>query len=313
MLFQTGNEKRDQLVNNNNNDKNMSDVNEMDDNFDHFLQIPWNDIIFPYILRYLSWRDLFRLRSVSSAAQQMVSEYFSSLSVIDLTPVRRRFTSHCFDIISRDCHSIRILNLSDCKWISSPQLYGVIANNAQLVVVDISGCYELNNDILHMLATTCKSLKTLKLKDCHWVNGNAIRDIGLNCTFLEDLNLSSCWEVSDESAIDLITHCPNLRQLSLSKIYGITDRTLFTLASNAPNLEYLDVSGCWRITDYGIRKVGEYCNALSHLHVGDCRDVTDDSLSYLKGKGIYIDSPRNHRTIHLNPYLNQLAKIRLQV
>ena len=233
----------------------------------NLLEIPWNDVIFPYILRYLSWRDLFRLRSTSQTALQMTSEYFQSLSVIDLSLVSRRFTAYSFETIAIDCKNIRILNLSNCKWISTSLLLPIIQNNPFIVVLDISGCYELTNDILHKLATNCKSLKTLKLKDCHWVNGNAITDIGLNCSLLEDVNLGSCWEVSDDSAIDLITNCKNLKRLSLSKIYGITDRTLFALASNANNLEFLDVSGCWRITDYGIRSVP---NCLSNVKSIQC-------------------------------------------
>lgn len=245
----------------------------------NFLEIPWNDVIFPYILRYLSWRDLFRLRSTSQMAFQMTTEYFGSLSVIDLSLVSRRFTAHSFHTISNECKNIRILNLSDCKWISSPLLLPVIQSNPNIVVLDISGCYELTNDILHKLATNCKSLKTLKLKDCHWVNGNAITDIGLNCPLLEDVNLGSCWEVSDDSAIDLIMNCHNLKRLSLSKIYGITDRTLFALASNARNLEYLDVSGCWRITDYGIRSDSTVNQMSNYMIIWFCLVSTEKSAN----------------------------------
>lgn len=229
------------------------DESSVDKNALNLLEIPWNDIIFPNILRDLSWRDLFRLRSTSKTARQMIAEYFQSLSVIDLCAVSRRFTAQSFQTVSDNCHNIRILNLCACKWVTSSLLLPVIQNNPNIVVLDICGCYELTNDILHKLATNCRSLKTLKLKDCHWVTSDAITDIGLNCPLLEDVDLGSCWEVSDDSAIDLIMNCSNLRRLSLSKIYGITDRTLFVLASNAKNLHYLNVSGCWRITDYGIR------------------------------------------------------------
>lgn len=279
----------------------------------NLMQIPWNDIIFPFIFKHLSWRDLFRFRGVSQTALIMTNEYFKSLNVIDLCPVSRRFTAQSFERVTNECKNVRILNLANCKWINSELLIPVIEYNPHIVVLDISGCYEVTNDTLHKLALNCKSLKTLKLKECHWVNAFAITNIAFNCSNLEDVNLVSCWEVSDDSAIDLITNCINLKQLSLSKIYGITDRTLNALAVYAKNLEYLNVSGCWRITDYGIRKIGEYCHSLSHLIVGDCRDVTDDSLSYLRSKGIYVDVPIKHRSHHLNAYLNHFSRIRLQV
>ena len=212
-------------------DKSCKDNEELsiDKNALNLFEIPWNDIIFPYILRDLSWRDLFRLRSTSQTAQQMITEYFRSLSVIDLCSVSRRFTAQSFETVSTNCRNIRILNLCCCKWVTTSLLLPVIQNNPNIVVLDICGCYELTNDILHKMATNCRSLKTLKVKDCHWVTSDAITDIGLNCPLLEDVDLGSCWEVSDDSAIDLIMNCKNLIRLSISKIYGITDRTLFVL------------------------------------------------------------------------------------
>lgn len=217
------------------------------------LRIPWNDVIFPLVFPYLSWKDLFCLRRVSRVARDMVEEYFASLTRIDLKQYRSRFTLSAFRLLTIDNQNLRVLNLSGCKWLSNEQLQAVIERNPNLTELDISSCFEVSNVCLQRLAINCRNLKSIVLKECHWVNAIAITHLAMNCANLENVDLTSCWEINDEAAIDLITRCKHLRRFSLSKIYGITDQVPFHLAHSSRKLEYFNISGCWRITDSGVR------------------------------------------------------------
>lgn len=217
--------------------------------------IPWDDIIFPKILKYCSWGDLFRMRRLAKWSLNMINQYFKTLTVVDLGPVSRRFTAQAFHCLTVNCTNLRVLNLGNCKWITNEVLIPVIENNPKLIVFDISSCYQLTNACLERLASCCLSLKHLSLKECHWVEAAAIFQIAFHCNQLEEVDLTSCWEVTDDAMIELAARCPNLKRLSLSRIYGITDRTLLALGSYTTQLEFLNVSGCWRITDLGITYV----------------------------------------------------------
>lgn len=219
----------------------------------NLLTIPWNDILFPYVLNKLFWRDLYRLRQVSKSLLDMVDDYFASLTVIDLSMQSTRFTVNAFTILTANCCNLRVLILSGCKWLTNDPLQALIERNPKLTDLNISSCFDVSNSCLQRLAVNCKSLRSIGLKECHWVNAIAVTHLAINCPKLEEVDLTSCWEISDDAAIELILRCSKLKRISLSKIYGITDNVLFALASNSKNLEYLNVSGCWRITDVGVR------------------------------------------------------------
>ena len=245
------------------NQKNCSNINATFNhntlNFDSskadILAIPWNDVLYPFVLSHLSWQDLFRLRRVSKSMKLMVCDYFKSTKNIDLSLVCSKFTLSAFEIITQEKHNLQVLNLSSCKWLTNDHLLVLIERNSGLTYLNVSNCFEVTNQCLEKLAVCCKNLKSIKLKECHWVNGLAVIHLSNNCKYLEDIDLTSCWEIADESAVEIISKCNYLRSLSLSKIYGITDHVLLALATYSKNLEYLNISGCWRVTDYGIRYI----------------------------------------------------------
>ncbi|XP_053210900.1 F-box/LRR-repeat protein 15-like isoform X2 [Panonychus citri] len=288
------------------------EINCSKQSINNLFTIPWDDILFPYILDRLSWKDLYRLRSVSRSMLMLINDYFSSLLMIDLSQLSNRFTSQAFNILTVDCYNLRILNLSNCKWISNDQLQNLIEQNPNLTSLNISSCFDVTNNCLQRLAVTCKGLKSIGLKDCHWINAIAVTHLVINCPNLEEVDLTSCWEISDDAAIEMIFRCTKLRRLSLSKIYGITDRVLLALSSHSKYLEYLNISGCWRVTDHGVRMIGDYCNNLKTIKVGDCRDVSEESLTFLRSKGINVDVPLPPRP-RINLFIRSLEMLRPQM
>ncbi|XP_015786213.1 F-box/LRR-repeat protein 15-like [Tetranychus urticae] len=253
------------------------------------LLLPWDDVLFPYILDHLTWKDLYLLRSVSRSMMDLVHCYLSSLLVVDLAKIGKRFTLQAFGVLSANCYNLRILNLYKCKWISNDLLQNIIEQNPHLTHLNISCCLSVNNNCLQRLAINCKGLKSIQLKECCWTNAIAVAHLALNCPLLEEVDLTSCWEITDDSAIALVIRCPNLRRLSLSNIYGITDSVLMNVAAQSKNLEYLNISGCWHITDYGVRLIGENCKKLERLEVFGCSEVTERSLAFLRLRGVKID------------------------
>ncbi|XP_023214501.1 F-box/LRR-repeat protein 15-like, partial [Centruroides sculpturatus] len=172
------------------------------------LNIPWNDVLFVYLLPLLNWKDLFRLRRVSSEVLCLVTEYFRSCQSIDLSIVSGQFNAKAFQIISMNNSYIQFLILRNCKWLNSDLLTPVLKTNESIVHLDISGCSALTNLNLQILATKCRGLKKLSLQNCHWVSATAIMSLALECKNLEYVDLTSCWEVTDESVCKLVANCP---------------------------------------------------------------------------------------------------------
>ncbi|XP_013780499.1 F-box/LRR-repeat protein 15-like [Limulus polyphemus] len=272
------------------------------------LNIPWNDVLFVYLIPNLSWADLFRLRRVSSEFKTLVCEYLKVCRKVDISFYNSYFSSDAFKIIINDAFFIHDLILKNCKWLTNDLLCPVFDRNPNILKVDISGCSAVSNPSLQILAVCCPALKYLSLEGCHWVSAAAVESLALHCPGLEVVNLTSCWEVTDQAASTLAACCTRLRSLSLSRIYGITDKTLSMIAGHSSLLEHLDVAGCWRVTDHGIRLVGEYCRILKSLKVQDCRDVTEGSLATLRLR-IEVDRPKNPYSYNVVP----VYMLRLQI
>ncbi|KAK3590947.1 hypothetical protein CHS0354_034517 [Potamilus streckersoni] len=255
-----------------------------------FMELPWEDVVFPYIFSCLPIQMLFRLRNVSRQCKEMIREYFRTSTYVNIVRVASRMTSEAFQILTKDRCRILYLNLRNAKdCISDDLMASLFRANNRLQKVDLSNCSTVSNASIHVMSMNCHNLTSLILRECHWLSVSGLNVISMNCRQLENVDLTACWNIDDEAVIVLIMCCKKLRFLSLAKIYGITDHSLEIVARECPCLNHLNVQGCWRISDDSIRLLAEYCKSLSALQIRECRDVTETSLSKLRARDVKID------------------------
>lgn len=255
-----------------------------------FTDLPWEDIIFRYILPCLPLTCQFKLRSVSREFNELIRAYFQSCRTCNICRVVTQITPQAFQILTEDNTSLTSLVLRNGQnWLTDALLIPVLSNNSKLQKIDLTHCSSVSNICLQKISTSCFQLTSLSLRECHWVSESGMTVVLLNCPNLSQLDLTGCWLLNDDVIILIAQICKNLKYLSVAKIYGLTDYALTVLARETTSLHHLNVQGCWRITNSSINILGEYAQSLEALQVRDCRDVTEASLAKLRVKGIRID------------------------
>lgn len=269
-----------------------------------FLDIPWDDVLFQYILPLLPVQTLFQLRRVSTLSRAMIREYFSQAKEINIARIAGRVTADAFHILSDDNTNLLRINLRNSKnWLSDELLTPVLKCNPRLQLLDLTNCTSVTNTTLQCLAVNCPNLQKLILRDCVWLSPEGVTVIGLYCKNLEAIDFSGCWNVNDESLTVIVSSCRKLKSVQLAKIYGLTDSSMTVLAKCSNQLQHLNIQGCWRVTDDSIRFLAEYGKNLKMLQIRECHQVTEMTLSKLRANGVKMDklSPPSQQ-----PRINQL-------
>lgn len=258
-----------------------------------FLGLPWQDVIFSHIFRYLSLSDISRCSRVSKLFCELCLNFFKVCHLLDCSMVAnggRRITETAFTRITlQSCH-LKVLILENCKNIcSDAALVLLFRRNPQLSCLDLSGCNGLTNKCLVDVGESCAKLNKIYLRECRWVSPAGVMSVALSCKLLQVVDLSGCWEVNDDCLTVLVKSCPEISELSVNGCYGITDHSLHIVSRHLPKLTRLELNGCWRVTNYAVQMVGEYCRELRWLRVKDCRDISDASLARLRVRGVDIN------------------------
>ncbi|KAL4240990.1 F-box/LRR-repeat protein 15 [Mactra antiquata] len=266
--------------------------------------VPWDDVIFQYILPLLPVQTLFQLRRVSTISLLMIKDYFSQTKEINIARIAGKVTPKAFQILTCDNESLIRLNLRNSKdWLTDELLIPVLKCNPKLQLLDLTNCTSVTNAVLQTTASFCTGIQKLLLRDCVWLSPEGVTVLGLYCKNLDTIDFSGCWNVNDESLTVLVSGCPKLRVIQLAKIYGLTDNSMMVLAKCSRQLYHLNIQGCWRITDDSIRFLAEYGKKLKMLQIRECHQVTEMTLSKLRENGVKMDklSPPSRQ-----PRINQL-------
>ncbi|XP_052069535.1 F-box/LRR-repeat protein 15-like [Mytilus californianus] len=270
--------------------------------------LPWEDIIFRYIMPCLPLPTQFKLRIVSKDCKELVGAYFRSCKTCNICRVVGQITAKSFVILTEDNTSFTSLVLRNAQnWLTDGLLLPVLEHNSKLQKIDLTHCSSISNSCLHTISIKCSQLTTLSLRECHWVSEAGITVVLMNCPNLKQLDLTGCWLLNDDTVMLIAQVCKNLKFLSIAKIYGVTDFALNVLAKTALSLQHLNVQGCWRLTNSSIIILGEYGKCLEALQVRDCRDITEASLARLRTRGIKIDVRPPPEARNLNILHNALG------
>lgn len=255
-----------------------------------FLEIPWEDVIFKYIMPCLPLQTKFQMRRVSKQCLEMMTLYFSISRTVNTCRIANKMTAGALSIMTKNNTGLHDLVLRNSKdWLTDPVLIPVLKQNQKLQRLDISNCSFVTNSSLQVLGVNCKNVRTVCLTDCHWVSVEGLTVLAFHCVNIESLDLTGCWGITDEAITLLAMQCKKLQYLSLAKIYGLTDYAMSILAREATSIRHLNIRGCWRLSDDSIRILAEYATNLKALEARECRDITENSLYKLRNRGVKID------------------------
>ncbi|XP_045211718.2 F-box/LRR-repeat protein 15-like [Mercenaria mercenaria] len=256
----------------------------------NLFDIPWDDVLFQYILPLLPVQTLFQLRRVCKTSLLMIKDYLSQTKEINIARIAGKVTTTAFHILTDENTNLLRLNLRNSKgWLSDELLMPVLKCNPRLQLLDLTNCTSVTNAVLQCVAVNCSGLQKLILRDCVWLSPEGVTVIGLYCKDLEAIDFNGCWNVNDESLSVLVSSCPRLKSVQLAKIYGLTDNSMTVLAKCSSQLYHLNIQGCWRITDDSIRFLAEYGKNLKMLQIRECHQVTEMTLSKLRENGVKMD------------------------
>lgn len=173
-----------------------------------FTDLPWEDIIFRYILPCLPLTCQFKLRSVSREFNELIRAYFQSCRTCNICRVVTQITPQAFKILTEDNTSLTSLVLRNGQnWLTDALLIPVLSNNSKLQKVDLTHCSSVSNICLQKISTSCFQLTSLSLRECHWVSESGMTVVLLNCPKLSQLDLTGCWLLNDDVIILIAQIC----------------------------------------------------------------------------------------------------------
>jgi len=253
--------------------------------------LPATDVVFPQIFDFLSIKEIFKLRLVSTSYCHLVKEYFEQCSKIDLSnECKWKITPDVFKLMTEKNEVLQELIVPDSNhWLHDDLFAPVVCVCVNLSKVDLTNCTQLTNRSLCMLGSYCHMLQKISLRGCHWVDKDNLCLLVSNNPNLIELDVSSCWNLDDEAIIFTAKSCQHLKSISLSNVYSINDCSLEHLAKYCSKLQKINIRGCWRVTNGGIKIIGEHCQQLQQLDIAECQKVTEESLARLRFRKIMID------------------------
>lgn len=158
----------------------------------------------------------------------------------------QNITDETVEDISKHCHELEYLCLSNCR--------------------------EITDRSLVALSQGCQHLK--------YVNFQSLK---IHENFFSDLELALCNNLTDAGFIQLSKNCHELERMDLEDCNLITDVTLHNLNIGCPNLHSLSLSHCELLTDNGLSEFcGSHKDKIKVLELDNCPQITDAAFEFLK-------------------------------
>lgn len=177
---------------------------------------------------------------------------------------------------------MEVLQLKDCRTVSTPSIACFVNQANRLQVLDISGLDSIKNHTLHAVASSCPLLRKLNVAWCRNIDSDGILAIAQGCKRLEYLKMNGCSQLDDITMTAIGENLIDLNRLCLASCNDIKDSALLSfLATSHGKLTHLNLSNCSKLTDAIARSITENCPLLTHLELACCSLFTDDGLTYL--------------------------------
>uniref|UniRef100_A0A5S6MAE2 F-box/LRR-repeat protein 15 n=1 Tax=Xenopus tropicalis TaxID=8364 RepID=A0A5S6MAE2_XENTR len=256
----------------------------------HLLDLPWEDVLVPHILRNLPLRHILSLQRVSKPFQSLVHLYLANCRHFDSTQLGSHLPKSTFSELLRNNTVLQKLDLqSCCDWLTDKELLPVIGQNHHLIHINLNSCGQLTRQSLVAISLSCPHLQNICLGHCEWVDCLSLRSLVDHCKCLEAIDLTACRQLKDDTISYLVQKSTRLKSLSLAVNANISDIAVEETAKNCRDLEHLDLTGCLRVKNDSIRTLAEYCTKLKSLKVKHCHNVTESSLGNLRKREVVLD------------------------
>ncbi|XP_040194307.1 S-phase kinase-associated protein 2 [Rana temporaria] len=191
--------------------------------------------------------------------------------------------SHCTisidalrSMISR-CHRLQNLSVEGLEL--TDDIISAIAQNSDLVRLNLGGCFGFSSESLSHMLNSCSRLDELNLSWCDFTTSHVKSAVVNFPRGLTQLNLSGYRQNLDLADLEaLVQRCPELTNLDLSDSVLLTPEC-FPVLHQLLHLQHLGLSRCYQICPASLLDLGKHIplKTLSVYGIG-----TDSSLELLK-------------------------------
>ncbi|KAM8960884.1 S-phase kinase-associated protein 2 [Pelodytes ibericus] len=179
-------------------------------------------------------------------------------------------------ILSR-CYKLQNLTLEGLEL--SDDIMRSLAQNVDLVRLNLCGCSGFSPESLHEMLRNCTRLRELNLSWCDFTEDHIKSAVSQFPSSITELNLSGYRQNVGLSDVgSMVTRCPDLTNLDLSDSVQL-DTDCFHVLKQLPNLKHLSLSRCYQISATTLLEFGKSM-PLKTLSVYGI--VTDSSLLLLQ-------------------------------
>ncbi|KAH6570310.1 hypothetical protein BASA60_007799 [Batrachochytrium salamandrivorans] len=181
----------------------------------------------PYILahvfRFLSFRQLMRLRRLNSSIANLLLERPHSLvSFVDLSHWHKMIDNKVIGDIMCFCGpNITMLSLRNCWQITDQGLARIAQYATNLHTLSLSTVWDITETGLNSIAEHCKQLRAIDLSNCRKLNDAGVQNLLDKCKHLDTIGLSYCKSISDSIMDRSIWSC--MRRINFRRCTGLFD------------------------------------------------------------------------------------------
>ncbi|XP_064631251.1 F-box/LRR-repeat protein fbxl-1-like isoform X2 [Lineus longissimus] len=195
------------------------------------------------------------------ALEEILKAVGGNLERLDLSGCRE-ITDHGLRAITKYCHSLEELDLTQVKNVTGESLLRLFKDEtrADLLLRLNLRCSvsKFNEDLLYTVISKCHNLEMLDIAGHLFVTDDIVLSIAENCPKLRELYIKGCKMVTDTAICEIACRCP-LTILSISGLHNLTDKSIFALANSCHYLEELYLSGCALISRVALRYLQDCC------------------------------------------------------
>ncbi|XP_018321770.1 F-box/LRR-repeat protein 15 [Agrilus planipennis] len=237
----------------------MSDGEEDTQETDLF-NIPWDDVLVPYIGPTLSVKDCFNLRCVSRSGKSLGESILKKVHKLVLSSTLSQ-NQGTIQVLRKNCKDIRILTVipedeeQDVPSKISAENFIILTSGLKrLQHVNLAHCVNLSPRAVHHIFVNSKYMTFLDLTRCCWLTDGALQTLMVHQRHLRDVNLRCCCQISTKCLIKLVALCSNLEQLNLQQLSSVDDSVLAAILHHCNNLNSLNLVMCQEVSPSAIER-----------------------------------------------------------
>ncbi|KAL1116938.1 hypothetical protein AAG570_005407 [Ranatra chinensis] len=239
----------------------------------------------PDVLGYVIQRGTRILRLASTKicspvfrdTRPVLEDFVCRLEYLDLSECN--MSEEDMELFLSKCRHLKKLSLESCEL--SLGVCSEVANNPNLVTLNLCLCGNLTAEGIDRILTNCKSLRALNVGWAH-LSREAIDSLVKNLTDnIEQLNLSGSQNViNDRDLIQLMSRCHKLTELDVSDCLELTTAISSHIVRHLPKLRSISISRCFRINIQQF--LSEVCRMRRLERVNAFRHIAADNVSSLE-------------------------------